>query len=46
MEKDKALRAVKAGSGENFSDAEMDEYLTRMQTENMVMIGGGQLYFV
>ena len=46
MEKDKVLRSVKAGSALNFTDAEIESYLERMQAENMAMLGGDKVYFV
>ena len=46
MEKAKVVRSVKAGSAVKFTEAEIEMYLERMQSENMAMLGGDKVYFV
>ena len=46
MSEEDALRAVGAGSAENFTADEMQAYLSRMVEENMLMRSRGKLFFV
>jgi DNA replication licensing factor MCM3 len=46
MSEEDALRAVGAGSTENFTQDEMQAYLARMVDENMLMRSRGKLFFV
>ena len=46
MLKDDALKAVAAGSAEDFTEDEMEAYLDRMVEENMLMMSQGKLFFV
>ena len=46
MSEEDALRAVGAGSAENFTADEMQAYLARMVEENMLMRSRGKLFFV